>query len=103
MKSVFLLVILPLFLAGCSSQYANKELVGQQLPSIQGESISSEEINIPEAFAGKQTLLLFAYKHEAQFDVDRWLIGLDMTQTQIDIYEIPHSARHVFPYVQHLY
>jgi hypothetical protein len=41
-------------------------------------------------------LLLIGYKHKSQFDIDRWLIGLNMTKTQIDIYEIP-AIQGIFP------
>ena len=40
-------------------------------------------------FAAQETSLLFCYKQDPQFDIDRWLIGLDMTQTKVAIYEIP--------------
>jgi len=89
MKLGFLFVILPLFLAGCTSQYPNKDLVGQQFPDVVGMSLASEQVSIPQDFAGKSTLLLLGYKQDSQFDIDRWLIGLDMTNTKIDAYEIP--------------
>jgi hypothetical protein len=96
MKVVFLFAIFYMLLSGCSSQYPNSDLVGQQLPSVTGESLASEQVNIPEDFAGKQTLLLFAYKQDSQFDIDRWLIGLDMTSTKVDVYEIP-TIQGMFP------
>jgi hypothetical protein len=96
MKVGCLFVIFPLLLAGCSSPYPNKDPLGQQLPSIVGKSLNSEVVHIPQDFAGKSTLLLFAYKQDTQFDIDRWLIGLDMTKTKIDVYEIP-TIEGMFP------
>jgi len=32
---------------------------------------------------------LIGYRQNAQFDIDRWLIGLDMTQTKVNVFEIP--------------
>ena len=36
------------------------------------------------------------YKQDSQFDIDRWLIGLDMTETLVDVYEIP-TIQGLFP------
>lgn len=54
-----------------------------------GESLEGDVVVMPQDFAGQQTLLLFGYVQDSQFDIDRWLIGLDMTQTQVAVYEIP--------------
>jgi hypothetical protein len=96
MKFIFLLTIFNLLLSGCSSQYPNNDLVGQQWPSVKGKSLTDEQVSIPEDFAGKATLLLFGYKQDSQFDIDRWLIALDMTNTKIDVYEIP-TIEGMFP------
>ncbi len=42
------------------------------------------------------TLLLIGYKQNSQFDIDRWLIGLDMTETRVNVYEIP-TIQGLFP------
>ena len=54
-----------------------------------GESLEGKTVLIPQYFIGQETLLLFGYKQDSQFDIDRWLIGLDMTQTNVAAYEIP--------------
>ena len=84
------------FIVGCSTNYANQSITGQPFPSISGESLEKEVVNIPEDFKGKTTLLLIGYKQNSQFDIDRWLIGLDMTNTQVDAYEIP-TIQGLFP------
>jgi len=81
---------------GCSNNYINQSHVGQAFPSVKGESLEKEIINIPESFKGEKTLLLIGYKQDSQFDIDRWLIGLDMTETKIDVYEIP-TIQGLFP------
>ncbi|MFT5294627.1 MAG: hypothetical protein ACI9YH_000633, partial [Colwellia sp.] len=40
--------------------------------------------------------MLVGYKQNSQFDIDRWLIGLDMTETKVDAYEIP-TIQGLFP------
>ena len=92
-----LLICLFSFLTlGCSTNYANQSITGQPFPSISGESLEKKLVNIPEDFKGKSTLLLIGYKQNSQFDIDRWLIGLDMTNTVVDVYEIP-TIQGLFP------
>jgi hypothetical protein len=66
--------------------------VGLKFPSITGESLEQKEVSIPSDFQGEKTLLLIGYKQDSQFDIDRWLIGLDMTNTNVNVYEIPTIA-----------
>lgn len=62
----------------------------------QGESLEGKPSVIPDDFYGQNTLLLFGYKQDSQFDIDRWLIALDMTETQVAVYEIP-TIQGMFP------
>lgn len=87
---------LTLFTLGCSTQYTNQSFTGQPFPSVKGESLEQKPVNIPEDFKGQTTLLLIGYKQDSQFDIDRWLIGLDMTNTDVDVYEIP-TIQGLFP------
>ncbi len=89
MKYSFLLIIL-VFLQGCVSyNYPKTVQLGDRMIRATGESLDGKPYIIPDDFLGKKTLLLFGFVHDAQFDIDRWLIGLDMTKTQISVYEIP--------------
>jgi len=80
----------------CSTKHPNQTLVGQNFPSVSGQSLEQEAINIPEDFKEEFTLLLIGYKQNSQFDIDRWLIGLDMTQTKVPVYEVP-TIQGLFP------
>jgi hypothetical protein len=53
---------------------------------------------IPAELKGKKTLLLVGYEQETQFDIDRWLIGIDQKGFQLDVLEIP-TIRGVVPRV----
>jgi len=86
-KTAFL--VLAIFLTGCSTTYPNKNPVDQTFPSVTGNTLSDMEVNMPQEFLGQKTLLLIGYRQNAQFDIDRWLIGLDMTQTKVNVFEIP--------------
>jgi hypothetical protein len=86
------LFLFSLVLTGCSKEYPNQDPVGLVFPSVTGESLERIEYRIPEEFSGRSVLLLIGYKQDSQFDIDRWLIGLDMAGTQIDVYELPTIA-----------
>jgi len=77
-------------LSGCASyDYPGTAKKGDAMIPVSGESLEGQSYDIPADFAGEKTLLLFGYKQDTQFDIDRWLIGLDMTQTNVPTYEIP--------------
>lgn len=78
-----------LVLTGCSTQYPNRSPVGEVFPSVSGQSLEQDTMNIPEDIAGAPAVLLVGYKQDSQFDIDRWLIGLDMTNTRVAVYELP--------------
>lgn len=91
-----LLTFIVIVLTSCSSKYPNNDITNQLFPAVSGTSLTDKKFNIPFDFKGKETLLILGYKQDSQFDIDRWLIGLDMTQTQIDVYELP-TIQGMFP------
>ncbi|GHF00248.1 hypothetical protein [Thalassotalea profundi] len=91
-----ILILLIAFLTGCSTNYVNQNITGKKFPSISGQTLEQQKLKIPEDFNDKFTLLLVGYKQNSQFDIDRWLIGLDMTNTQVPVYELP-TIQGLFP------
>jgi predicted transcriptional regulator len=85
-----------LLMSGCSTVYPNKDITGQVFPEVVGQSLEKKSVTIPNDFSGEITLLLIGYVQNSQFDIDRWLIGLDMTQTKVNVYEIP-TIQGLFP------
>ncbi len=93
MKNIRLFLFLfSLVLAGCSKEYPNRDPVGLVFPGVTGQSLEDARYRIPDDFSGRTVLLLIGYKQDSQFDIDRWLIGLDMTGTQVEVYELPTIA-----------
>jgi hypothetical protein len=89
MRIVYALTLC-LLLSSCASyNYPSQVKEGEPLLSFVGASLDGTEYTIPEQMAGKPAVLLFGYVHKSQFDIDRWLIGLDMKNIRIPIYEIP--------------
>lgn len=95
MRVTFIIGLL-LLLSGCSTTYPNQEVIGQKFPSILGTSLEKENVKMPEMFSEKLTILLVGYKQDSQFDIDRWLIALDMTETTLPVYELP-AIQGMFP------
>lgn len=90
MKSCLAVSLFIVLFSGCANyDYPSQVSIGDTMVSASGESLDGGTVTIPDDFNGQKTLLLFGYKQDAQFDIDRWLIGLDMTDTQVATYEIP--------------
>ncbi|QOL25138.1 hypothetical protein LP316_12620 [Thalassotalea sp. LPB0316] len=85
-----------LIIAGCSTTYPNKDITGQTFPTVNGQSLEEQPYVIPADFDNDFTLLLIGYKQDSQFDIDRWLIALDFTETQVPVYELP-TIQGMFP------
>ncbi|MFT6268653.1 MAG: hypothetical protein ACJAVV_001468 [Alphaproteobacteria bacterium] len=97
MNRILILLIFTIFTSACTSyKYPAQVNVGDTMVNAEGAALDGTKVNIPEDFVGKPTLLLFGFTHKSQFDIDRWLIGLDMTGTKVDVYEIP-TLKGMFP------
>jgi hypothetical protein len=92
----YLMIIATLLLTACSSSYPNQAITGQVFPSVSGQTLEKELMTFPDDLTGEVVLLLIGYKQDSQFDIDRWLIGLDMTQTQVSVFELP-TIQGLFP------
>ena len=90
MKKLFALIFISAWLTACANyDYTSNVALNKPMIQAKGETLEGNVVTIPDNFFGKPTLLLLGYKQDAQFDIDRWLIGLDMTKTNIPVYEIP--------------
>ncbi len=95
-RNLILLFLMSILSIACSTTYSNRNPVGEVFPSVTGESLDNEEYIIPNDFQNSKVVLLLGYKQDSQFDIDRWLIGLDMTETKIKVYELP-TIQGLFP------
>jgi hypothetical protein len=91
-----ILLVITIFISACTNTYKNRNIVGNAMPIMSGENLEKQTVELPTIFKSPLTLLLVGYKQDTQFDIDRWLIGLDMTQTNINAYEIP-AIQGMFP------
>ncbi|HCM48017.1 MAG TPA: hypothetical protein DIS98_11115 [Colwellia sp.] len=95
MRLIILCVFITL-IAACSTNHPNQDITGKKFPSISGQTLEKNSMNMPGDFEEDFTLLLIGYKQNSQFDIDRWLIALDMTKTKISAYELP-TIQGLFP------
>ncbi|MEW6998732.1 hypothetical protein AADZ86_13690 [Colwelliaceae bacterium BS250] len=93
---LFILSFIIILTTACSTKYPNQSVTGKNFPSVSGQTLEQSDMNIPEDFNEKFTLLLIGYKQNSQFDIDRWLIGLDMTETKVSVFEVP-TIQGLFP------
>lgn len=77
----------------CSSQVAPPaQITNTPFPTVLGESLKREKISIPGHYQGKNTLLLIGYAQKAQFDIDRWILGVLQADIPVEIVEVPTIA-----------
>ena len=88
MKSPIALLALSLA-ASCSSPTPRREPVGEPFPSVSGETLEGERFELPGDLGGEPAILLVGYVMKAQFDIDRWLLGLGDLGTPVRILEVP--------------
>lgn len=86
------LLILGIVFSGCSTIYPNQILLGKTFPSVLGQTLTKEKVSLPSYFKKKPVVLLIGYKQDSQFDIDRWLIGLDIKAVKAQAFELPTIA-----------
>jgi hypothetical protein len=85
----FALIVLGFSLVACSKTFERREPVGQSFPRVKATGLTGEEVTIPDLFRDNLVVLFVGYVQDAQFDVDRWLLGLKQLETPVEVAEIP--------------
>jgi len=88
-RSTALLASVAPFIAGCGASHPNRSPVGETFPTVGGEGLDGKAWSLPGDLAGQPAILLVGYKQNAQFDLDRWMLGLLQAGTPAPFYEIP--------------
>lgn len=78
-----------LAIQGCSSTLPNRDPVGQAFPTVGGRSLEGERVELPTAYAGAPVVVLVGYLQRTQFDIDRWMLGLLQSGTDVAVVEVP--------------
>jgi len=72
--------------AGCATRYPARTPLGESFPRVEAQSLAGESVQLPPPQA---CVLLIGYVQKAQFDLDRWLLGLLQADLGLRIYEVP--------------
>ena len=80
---------LPLLSAGCSISEPNRNPTGEVFPSVTGESLKKEAVELPSAVLGEPSILMVGYVQATQFDLDRWAMGLAQAGSTVRVLEVP--------------
>ncbi|QDU66586.1 hypothetical protein [Engelhardtia mirabilis] len=78
-----------LTVTSCSSPLPRRDPTGELFPAAVGKSLEGEEVALPNDLLGEPALLLVGYVQDAQFDIDRWLLGLIQAQVAVRTVEVP--------------
>jgi hypothetical protein len=57
-----------------------------------GDDLNGKEYTLPGDFAGEPVVFIIGYVQDAQFDIDRWLLGLLQLKTPVEVRELPAAA-----------
>lgn len=95
-KLLILIYFCLFVLCACSTPFPNLDPTGKAFPMIRASALDGSEWSLPDAWKGTVSIALLGYVQDAQFDIDRWLIGLDMTKTEVKVYELP-TIKGLFP------
>jgi hypothetical protein len=71
--------------SGCST-IPRRNPVGETFPTVTGTSLAGESVTLP---GQEPRILLVGYLQEAQFDLDRWILGLLQAGAPVPILEVP--------------
>jgi len=89
--SIALLVpgLLAGLLAACGSPTPRRQPLGEVFPTVRGEALDGTPRELPGDLDGEPAILLVGYEMDAQFDIDRWLLGLAQLETPVRLLEVP--------------
>lgn len=70
----------------CTTTIENRDPLGEPFPEVVGEALDGETLSLP---LDEPSVLLIGYVQDAQFDADRWLVGLLQAPPPVRILEVP--------------
>ena len=76
-------------LPGCESPIPNRNPSGQVFPSVSGRDLEDTQIQLPSDLTGSPAVVLVGYVQGSQFDIDRWMLGMIQSKSELRLVEVP--------------
>jgi len=90
MKKQLFLISLSFLLFGCSkSVIQNQDASGKNFPAVSAQLLTGEKIELPSYLVGAPAVMFIGYVQNAQFDIDRWVLGLNQVGAKVKLIEVP--------------
>jgi hypothetical protein len=89
MFALLALVAFAAIATGCARVVANRDPVGEPFPAVTGTPLDGGTMALPGDLAGAPAILLVGYVQDAQFDLDRWILGILQAGITIRLLEVP--------------
>jgi hypothetical protein len=78
---------------GCNRTVpAPSSIIDSAFPKVVGNNLNKQRVTIPDDMTGRNVLLLVGYEQRAQFDIDRWILGVLQADIPVEIVEVPTIA-----------
>ena len=74
---------------GCESPIPNRDPSGEVFPTVSGRDLGDAPIEIPSDLAGSPAVVLVGYVQGTQFDIDRWMLGMVQSGSELRLVEVP--------------
>lgn len=81
--------LLAVGLNACGGATPNRDPVGERFPAVRGNGLDGAAHQLPRSLGDGPTVALVGYVQSAQFDIDRWILGLMQLETPAGIVELP--------------
>jgi hypothetical protein len=89
MKRFITACLILLMVGACSTTAPRVDPTGETFVKVTGKSLDGRAVELPTAFLGEAVLLLVGFAQRSQFDIDRWLIGINQAGHKVKVAEIP--------------
>ena len=74
---------------GCESSLPNRDPSGEVFPTVSGRDLEDAPIDLPSDLAGEPAVVLVGYVQGSQFDIDRWMLGMVQSGSELRLVEVP--------------
>ncbi|MDF1800204.1 MAG: CIA30 family protein [Planctomycetota bacterium] len=82
-----LILALVASLVACKATIPGQDPVGERFPEVSGEDLNGTAVALLDP--AEPRILLVGYEQRTQFDIDRWILGLQQTGTPAPLVEVP--------------